>query len=69
MLIVRQLCNLRACDIEVFVIYLMQETSFQYWPDGVSELVEFGEYTVDMISEETLTGFTIRTLSLLHKKV
>ena len=48
---------------------MMQESSFQYWPDGVSEVVEFGEYTVDMISEETLTGFTIRMLSVLHKKV
>ena len=48
---------------------LVQESSFQYWPAVVGQLTEFGEYTVDMISEEALTGFTIRTLSVLHKKV
>ena len=32
-------------------------------------MVKLGEYTVDLISEEILTGFTIRTLSVLNKKV
>ena len=30
---------------------------------------QFGEYTVDLISEEPLGGFTIRTLSILENKV
>ena len=29
----------------------------------------FGEYTVDLISEEPLTGFTVRKISVLEKKV
>ena len=29
----------------------------------------FGEYTVDLISEEPLTGFTVRKISVLDKKV
>ena len=45
-----------------------QESSWQYWPAAVRELVGFGEFTVDLISEEALEGFTIRTLSLLHTK-
>ena len=32
-------------------------------------MAEFGEYTVDLLSEEPLEGFTIRTVSVLHKKV
>ncbi len=47
---------------------VFQESSFQYWP-AVGKMVKFGEYTVDLISEEILEGFTIRTLSVLNKKV
>ena len=47
----------------------VQESCWQYWPDTVGEVTEFGEYIIDLISEETLTGFTIRTLSVLNKKV
>ncbi len=32
-------------------------------------MAEFGEYTVDLMSEEILEGFTIRTLDVLHRKV
>ncbi len=46
-----------------------QESSCQYWPSAVGELIEFEEYTVDLISEEALQGFTIRILSVLHNKV
>ncbi len=49
-------------------IIITQESSFQYWPD-VGEKAEFGEYTVDLISEEILEGFTIRTLSVLNKSI
>ena len=50
-------------------LFSSQESSYQYWPTAVGQLSEFGEYTVDLISEEALEGFTIRTLSVLHKKV
>ena len=50
-------------------LFSSQESSYQYWPTAVGQLIEFGEYTVDLISEEALEGFTIRTLSVLHKKV
>jgi hypothetical protein len=50
-------------------ICYFQESSCQYWPDAVGELAEFGDYTVDLISEEDLEGFTIRTLSVLNKQV
>ena len=32
-------------------------------------MAEFGEYRVDLINEEPLEGFTIRKISVLHKKV
>ena len=44
-----------------------QEASAQYWPD--SGIAQYGEYTVDLLGEEPLQGFTIRTLSVLDKKV
>ena len=44
-----------------------QESSYQYWPS--SGVQNFGEYMVDLIGEEQLKGFTIRTLSVLEAKV
>jgi hypothetical protein len=46
----------------------MQESSVQYWPPA-GKLVKYGEYTVDLMSEEALEGFTIRTLSILEHTV
>ena len=44
-----------------------QEASAQYWPS--SGIAQYGEYTVDLLAEEPLQGFTIRTLSVMDKKV
>ena len=46
-----------------------QESSYQYWPAATGQLVEYGEYMVDLISEEALEGFTIRKISILEQKV
>ncbi len=48
--------------------FIIQESCFQYWP-AVGKTAKFGEYTVDLTSEEILGGFAIRTLNVLHKKV
>ena len=47
----------------------VQESCWQYWPDTVGGVTEFGEYSIDLISEEIVTGFIIRTLSVLNRKV
>ena len=47
---------------------LSKESSCQYWP-AVGRQAKFGEYVVELISEEALEGFTIRTISVLFKKV
>ncbi len=47
----------------------MQESSCQYWPAAVGQLTDYGDYTVDLMSEEVLEGFTIRMLSVLCNKV
>ena len=57
------------CIVMLSYYLFVQESCWQYWPDTVGEVTEFGEYIIDLISEETLTGFTIRTLSVLNKKV
>ena len=44
-----------------------QEACAQYWPN--SGIAEYGQYTVDLLGEEPLQGFTIRSLSVLDKKV
>ena len=44
-----------------------QEASAQYWPN--SGVAEYGGYAVDLLGEEPLQGFTIRTLSVMDKKV
>ena len=57
------------CIVMLSYYVFVQESCWQYWPDTVGEVTEFGEYIIDLISEEALTGFTIRTLSVLNKKV
>ena len=32
-------------------------------------MIKMGEYTVDLISEEVLEGFTIRMISILEQRV
>ena len=44
-----------------------QEASAQYWPS--SGIAKYGGYTVDLLGEEPLQGFTIRTLSVMDSKV
>jgi hypothetical protein len=45
------------------------EPRIQHWPAAVGQLTEYRDYTVDLISEEVMEGFTVRTLSVLHEKV
>ena len=51
-----------------FTYCFLQESSYQYWPP-IGQVIVFGEYTVDLISEEPLTGFTVRKISVLDNKV
>ena len=45
----------------------MQEVCHQYWPSNDS--IQIGEFTIDLLGEEKMEGFIIRTLGVLHKKV
>ena len=60
----------RKCAVVVMVSGLVeegQEASAQYWPS--SGMTQYGEYTVDLLGEEKLEGFTIREISVLEAKV
>ena len=60
----------RKCAVVVMVSGLMeegQEASAQYWPDNGID--HYGEFAVDLLGEEPLEGFTIRTLSVMDTKV
>ena len=60
----------RKCAVVVMVSGLVeegQEASAQYWPS--SGTYQYGEYTVDLLGEEPLEGFTIRSLSVMDSKV
>ena len=60
----------RKCAVVVMVSGLVeggQESSAQYWPDG--GIVHYGEFAVDLLGEERLEGFTIRSLSVMDTKV
>ena len=46
----------------------VQESSYKYWP-AAGEMSHVGEYTVDLLTEEALEGFTIRSISILDGKV
>ena len=47
----------------------MQESCSQYWPAAVGGTTEFGEYIIDLISEEVMAAFITRRLSVLNKRV
>ena len=50
------------------MMILIQESSCQYWPvEG--QVAQFGEFTVELIGQEDLNGFTIRTLEIQQSKV
>ena len=60
----------RNCAVVVMVSGLVEngeEASAQYWPS--SGIAEYGQYTIDLISEEPLGGFTIRELSVMDNRV
>ena len=44
-----------------------QEASYQYWP--TSGVKKFGGFTIDLLGEEKLEGFVLRTISVLETKV
>ena len=46
----------------------LQESCFRYWPK-LNQVTTIGDFEVDLISEEVLSGFTIRNISILHQKV
>ena len=52
----------------ICMMILIQESSCQYWPvEG--QVAQFGEFTVELIGQEDLNGFTIRTLEIQQSKV
>ena len=60
----------RNCTVVVMTSDLIeggQEASAQYWPD--SGIVHFGEFAVDLLGEEKVQGFIIRSLSVMDTKV
>ena len=61
--------NKRLCVFVIlFILYLViQEVCYQYWPSRGSQ--RFGEFTVEVLGEEALQGFVLRTLSVQHSKV
>ena len=46
---------------------IRDRSSAQYWPDG--GIIHYGEFAVDLLGEERLEGFTIRSLSVMDTKV
>ncbi|CAI8028519.1 Receptor-type tyrosine-protein phosphatase alpha [Geodia barretti] len=59
----------RKCGVLVMLCDLVEsgkDVCYKYWPS--SGVQQVGEYTIDMLGEEKLEGFTIRTFGVLHKK-
>ena len=54
-------------DLGQFDSLIIQNVCYQYWP--TSGVQKIGEYTIDLIGEENLEGFVIRTLSVVEGKV
>ena len=43
-----------------------QEVCYQYWPS--SGYQAYGEFSVELLGEESLPGFSLRTLGILNSK-
>ena len=57
-----------ACsDVSLCASRPLQEVCYQYWPS--CGIVNIGEYRIDLLREEKMKGFVLRTLSVLHSKV
>ena len=49
------------------VFCTIQKVCYQYWPTSGSE--EFDELTVELLCEEILQGFVLRTFNIEHSAV
>ena len=57
-----------ACsDVSLCASLPLQEVCYQYWPSSGSHT--YGEFTVEILGEEKLQGFVLRTLRILNTKV
>jgi hypothetical protein len=45
----------------------MQEVCYQYWPG--QRVQSYGEFRVELLSEEKKSGYTLRTFSVQQAKV
>ena len=52
---------------DVIVCHSLQEVCYNYWP--ISGTQTYGEFRVELVKEEALTGFIMRTLNILNTKV
>ena len=60
----------RKCAVVVMLSDLVErgeESSAQYWPS--SGTYQYGEYSVELLGEEPLEGFTIRDLCIMETRV
>ena len=53
--------------VRFMLCFIIKEVCYQYWPSSGSR--RFGEFTVEILGEERLQGFVLRTLSVQHAKV
>ena len=45
----------------------LQEVCYQYWPSSGS--LTYGEFTVEIVGEEMMEGYVLKTLSIKHTEV
>ena len=55
------------CVHEWYGAQSLQEVCYQYWPSSGSKA--FGEFTVELLGEQKLTGFITRNLTVINNKV
>ncbi|CAI8021866.1 Receptor-type tyrosine-protein phosphatase alpha [Geodia barretti] len=59
----------RKCGVMVMLCHLEEagrEVCYQYWPSSGSKA--FGEFTVELLGEQKLTGFITRNLTVINNK-
>ena len=45
----------------------VQEVCYQYWPSSGTQT--YGEFTVELVGEETMNGHVVKTMTTTHSEV
>ena len=62
-----KVCYKLACAVNRLCLCMLQDVCYPYWPRSGSQT--FGEFTIELMDEENLAGFAVRSFGVYNSKV